>query len=167
VVWLRLVHIVAGVFWVGSAVFAAAFLFPTARAVGVEGRRFVERLRERMGPALGIAMLLTVISGFIMYGRLSAGFNRAWVTSRPGLTLGAGAVAAILAVLIGIAVNAPAGAKIAALRKSFEAQGSTPTPTPEQAVQLATLQARVERGARLAAALLLIAAGAMAVAGYL
>ncbi len=33
-VWLRLVHIVAGTFWVGSVVFAALFLFPTARAVG-------------------------------------------------------------------------------------------------------------------------------------
>ena len=164
-VWLRLVHIVAGTVWVGSAVFAALFLFPTARAVGPDGRRFLERLRQRMGPALGIVMLLTVISGFIMYGRLSAGFNRAWVTSRPGLALGAGALAALLAVVLGVAVNARAGAKMAALRKGFETQGGAPT--PGQATQIATLQTRVERGARLAAALLLIAAGAMAVARYL
>ena len=164
-VWLRLVHIVAGIVWVGSAVFAALFLFPTARAVGADGRRFLERLRQRMGPALGIAMLLTVVSGFVMYGRLSAGFNRAWVTSRPGLALGAGALAALLAVVIGVAANAPAGAKMAALRKAFETQGGAPTPA--QAAQLATLQARVERGAQLAAVLLLVAAGAMAVARYL
>ena len=56
----------------------------------------MERLRQRLGPALGIAMLLTVIPGFIMYGCLSAGFNRASVTSRTGLALGAGAVAAAL-----------------------------------------------------------------------
>ncbi|SRR6266516_695116 len=164
-VWLRLVHIVAGIVWVGSAVFAALFLFPTARAVGADGRRFMERLRQRMGPALGVAMLLTVISGFIMYGRLSAGFNRAWVTSRPGLALAAGAAAAILAVAIGVAVNAPAGAKMAALRKGFQTQGGAPTPA--DAAQLAALQARVERGAQVAAVLLLIAAGAMAVARYL
>jgi len=165
VVWLRLVHIVAGTVWVGSAVFAALFLFPTARAVGADGRRFLERLRQRMGPALGIAMLLTVIPGFIMYGRLSAGFNRAWVTSRPGLALGAGALAALLAVVIGVAVNAPAGANMAALRKAFETQGGAHTPA--QAAQLAALQTRVERGAQLAAVLLVIAAGAMAVARYL
>ena len=164
-VWLRLVHIVAGTVWVGSAVFAALFLFPTARAVGADGRRFIERLTPRVGPALGIAMLLTVISGFIMYGRLSAGFNRAWVTSRPGLALAAGAVAALLAVVIGIAVNAPSSAKIAALRKNLDTQGSTPNPA--QAAQLAALQSRVERGAQGAAVLLLIAAGAMAVARYL
>ena len=91
-VWLRLVHIVAGVVWVGSAVFAALFVLPTARALGAEGGRFVARLMPRSGPVLGGAMLLTIVSGFIMYGRLSAGFNRAWVTSRVGLALGAGAV---------------------------------------------------------------------------
>src|SRR5205823_6318157 len=84
-VWLRLLHIVAGVFWVGSAVFVGLFLLPTARAAGPEGGRFMARLMQRTGPVLGIAMLLTIVPGFIMYGRLSAGFNRAWVTSRPGL----------------------------------------------------------------------------------
>jgi uncharacterized membrane protein len=165
VVWLRLIHIVAGVVWVGAAVFAALFVFPAARALGPDGRRFMERLQRRMGPALGIAMLLTVIPGFIMYGRLSAGFNRAWVSSRPGLALGAGAVAALLAVVIGIATNAPASARIARLRQGLEQQGSAATPA--QATELAALQARIERGTQLAAALLLVATGAMAVARYL
>lgn len=164
-VWLRLVHIVAGVVWVGSAVFAALFVLPTARALGAEGGRFVARLMPRSGPVLGGAMLLTIVSGFIMYGRLSAGFNRAWVTSRVGLALGTGAVAALLAVIVGVAVNAPAGAKMARLRKGLETQGGTPTAA--QATELATLQARVERGARLVALLLLTAAAAMAVARYL
>ena len=164
-VWLRLIHIVAGVVWVGAAVFAALFVFPTARALGPDGRRFIERLQRRMGPALGLAMVLTVIPGFIMYGRLSAGFNRAWVTSRPGLALGAGAVAALLAVVMGIATNAPASAKIARLRKDLDQRGGAATPA--QAAQLAALQARIERGMQLAAALLLVAAGAMAVARYL
>lgn len=164
-VWLRLIHIVAGVVWVGSAVFAALFVFPTARALGPDGRRVIERLQRRMGPALGIAMLLTVIPGFMMYSRLSAGFNRAWVSSRPGLALGAGAVATLLAVVIGIATNAPASARIARLRQGLEQQGSAATPA--QATELAALQTRIERGTQVAAALLLVAAGAMAVARYL
>jgi uncharacterized membrane protein len=164
-VWLRLVHIVAGVFWVGSGLFVALFLFPTARAVGPDGRRFLERLQRRMGPAFGIAMLLTVIPGFIMYGRLSAGFNRAWVTSRPGLALGAGAVATLLAVVIAIGSNAPADARMGRLRRGLEPQGSASTAA--QAAELAALQTRIERGTQVAAALLLLAAGAMAVARYL
>lgn len=164
-VWLRLLHIVAGVFWVGTAVFMAFFVLPTARAAGPDGGRFVARLGRRMGPALGVAMLLTVIPGFIMYRRLSAGFNHAWVTSRVGLALGAGAVAAILAIVVGVAVNAPAAAKIGALQKNVTTQGGTPSPA--QAAQLAALQTRIERATQLVAVLLLVAAGAMAVARYL
>ncbi len=101
--WLRLVHIVAGVFWVGSAVFMAAVLLPAARAAGAEGGHFMERLMQqpRTRAALGAAMLLTVLSGLAMYGRLSGGFERAWVTSPQGLALGLGAIATILAAAIG------------------------------------------------------------------
>jgi hypothetical protein len=114
---------------------------------------------------MGILMLLTVIPGFIMYGRLSGGFNRAWVTQQPGLALAVGAVVTLLAVVVGIASNAPAAAKIARVRKAIETQGGTPTPA--QGAELAALQLRVERGGQVAAALLLVAAGAMAVARYL
>ena len=125
-IWLRLVHIVAGMFWVGATLAIAAFLLPTARVAGAEGQRFVGRVMQRLGPALGIGMLLTVVSGFIMYGRLSAGFNRAWVTSRPGMALGAGAVAALLAVVIGAAVTGPTNVRLGKLRKSLASAAPAP-----------------------------------------
>jgi uncharacterized membrane protein len=164
-VWLRLFHIVAGVFWVGSAAYGAFFVMPTARAAGPEGGRFVGQLMQRMGPALGIAMLFTIVPGFILYGQLSAGFNRAWATTPTGLALGAGALATILAVVAGIVVNAPTRKKMVALRAGLEAHGGRPGDT--EAAELARLQARIERGAQVVAVLLLLAAGAMAVARYL
>jgi uncharacterized membrane protein len=164
-VWLRLLHIVAGTVWVGSAVFGALFLLPTARVAGPEAGRFVGRLMQRMGPAMGIAMLLTVVPGFIMFGRLSGGFNRAWAMSPTGLALGTGAGATVLAVVLGVALSAPAGAKMAALRKRLESQGGTPTAA--EATQLAQWQSRIERGAQITAGFLVVAAGAMAVARYL
>jgi uncharacterized membrane protein len=164
-VWLRLLHIVAGIVWVGSAVFSALFLLPTARAAGAEGARFVARLMPRVGPALGIAMLLTVIPGFVMYGRLSAGFDRAWVSSPTGLALAAGAGAALLAAVLGAAINGPTRGRILALRQGLETRGGTPSAT--EGAELARLQARIERGAQLVALLLVVAAGAMAVARYL
>ncbi len=102
-VWLRLIHILAGIFWVGSAVFTAVILVPAARAAGAEGGHFMERLMQqrRTRAALGAAMLLTVLSGFALYGRLSGGFERAWVTSPHGLVLGLGGLAAILAAVVG------------------------------------------------------------------
>src|SRR5438046_4595013 len=108
-----------------------------------------------MGPALGIAMLLTVIPGFIMYARLSAGFNYAWMTSGPGLALGAGAVAALLAVVIGIATNAPASARIARARKGLERQGSAATPA--QAAGARARPTRSGRGTQVAAPLRTVA----------
>ena len=164
-VWLRLFHIVAGVFWVGGAVYGTFFVMPTARAAGPEGGRFVGRLMQRMGPAFGISMLLTVVPGFIMYGRLSAGFSRAWVMTPTGAALGAGAVATLLAVILGIVVNAPTRGKMVALKKGLETQGGDAD--AGAAAELARLQARIERGAQVVALLLLIAAGAMAVARYL
>ena len=54
-VWLRLIHILAGIFWVGSAVFTAVILVPAARAAGAEGGHFMERLMQqrRTRAALG------------------------------------------------------------------------------------------------------------------
>ena len=164
-VWLRLFHIVAGAFWVGSAAFGAFVVMPTARAVGPEGTRFVGRLMQRMGPALGIAMLCTIVPGFIMYARLSGGLNRAFGATPTGMALSTGALATILAIVVGIAVNAPTRTKMVAIRKGLEARGGTPG-APE-AAELARLQTRMERGAQVVAVLLLMAAGAMAVARYL
>ncbi len=166
-VWLRLVHILAGIFWVGSTVMIAAFLIPAARASGSEGRRFLARLMQGrgLGAALGGSMLLTVVSGFVMYGRLSAGFNHAWVTSRPGMALGVGALAALLAVVVGVGVNAPVGVKIERLRRRTENAGGTPAPA--DAARAAALQALLDRMTVVTAVLLVVAAGAMAVARYL
>jgi len=115
--WLRLVHILAGVFWVGSAVFLAAIVLPAARAAGAEGGHFMERLMQqpRTRAALGGAMLLTVLSGVAMYGRLSGGFERAWVTSPHGLALALGGLATILAAVIGAARRGRSAALVAAL----------------------------------------------------
>jgi uncharacterized membrane protein len=165
VIWLRLVHIVAGIFWVGATLAIAAFLLPTARVAGAEGHRVMGRVMQRLGPALGIAMLLTVISGFIIYGRLSAGFNRAWMTSRPGLALGLGAVAALLAVVLGVAVTGPTNVRLAKLRESVASAG--PEPGAADAARVAALEARAERATVVAAALLLFCAAAMAIARYL
>lgn len=49
----RIVHIVAGVAWVGSALLFAAFVIPTAAAMGpTHGVRFLNRLLDRAGFAL-------------------------------------------------------------------------------------------------------------------
>ena len=41
---LRLIHIVAGSFWVGAALMLAVFVEPTVRAVGPAGGQFMQKL---------------------------------------------------------------------------------------------------------------------------
>jgi hypothetical protein len=162
---LRLIHILGGIFWVGTMVLLAAFLLPSVRTAGREGGRFMQTLmqQQRLQFYLGLAMLLTVLSGITMYARLAAATHGAWAGSRPGIAYGVGAVAAILAAAVGGAIGSSAGRKMLAVGQAI---GSA-APSAEQQAELTRLQNRMALGARLAAGLLVIAASAMAVGRYL
>jgi hypothetical protein len=96
---LRLIHILAGIFWAGTAFLVAGFLVPTARARGREGGLFLQHLmlQRRLSDFLGVAMLLTVLSGVGMYIRLAVASHGTWPRTPPGIAYGVGAVAAIAA----------------------------------------------------------------------
>lgn len=162
---LRLIHILAGTFWVGSAFLMAGFLVPAMRTTGAEGGRFIQTLmqRQRLPIYLGIAMLLTILSGIAMYARMAAATHGAWAETRQGIVFGIGGLAAILGAFIGSMISGAAGRKMAAIGQSVGSGG----PTPEQQAELRRLQTRVGMGTRAAAAFLAVAAGSMAIARYL
>ena len=161
---LRLIHILGGIFWVGTMILLAAFLLPTVQATGREGGKFMEHLMQqrRLRVYLGVAMLLTVLSGVTLYVRLAAATHGAWAGSGPGITYGVGALAAILGAAIGGAIGASTGRKMMAIGRSIAAGG----PSAEQQAELVRLQNRMALGARLAAVLLVVSAAAMAVGRY-
>jgi uncharacterized membrane protein len=163
---LRLIHILAGIFWVGAIFVIAGFLVPAARATGPEGGRFMQQvmLRRRLSVFLGIAMLLTVISGFAMYARVAAATNGAWAGTPPGIAYGVGGLAAILGAIMGGAISGPAARRMAVIGQSSSQAGGL---SAEQQAEMQRLQARTALGSRITAGLLAIAAGAMAVARYL
>ena len=107
---LRLIHILAGIFWVGAVFVMAGFLVPTVRETGREGGRFMQHLaqRRRLPVVLSIAMLLTMLSGFAMYARLAASTHGQWASTRPGIGYGVGALAAILAAITGATISGSA-----------------------------------------------------------
>ncbi len=163
---LRLVHILAGIFWVGAIFLVTWFLAPTARSTGPEGVRFMQQLmlRRRLSLFLFIAMLLTVLSGFILYGRLVAATRGAWAGTAPGIGYGVGALAAVLAAIVGGAISGPAARRMVQLGQQAATGGGF---SAEQQVELQRLQVRSTLGARATAGLLAVAAGAMAIARYL
>ena len=163
---LRLIHILAGIFWVGGALLLAGFLIPTVRATGPEGGRFMQHLmgRRRLPIYMGVTMLLTVLSGFAMYGRVVAATNGAWASSPPGIAYGLGGLAAVLGAAVGMVLGGASARRMAAIGQRITEAGR---PTPEQQAEMERLQGRMALGSRLTAGLLLLAASAMAVARYL
>jgi uncharacterized membrane protein len=162
---LRLIHILAGIFWVGTVFLIAGFLVPTVRATGREGGAFVQHLmqKRRLQIFLTVAMLLTVLSGIMMYARQASATHGAWAGTAPGIAYGVGAVAAILGGVVGAAIGGAAGRRLATLGSTIGAGG----PSAEQQREMGRLQARMGLGTSLAAGFLAIAAGAMAIARYL
>ena len=166
VIVLRLLHIVAGVFWVGGAWMVVGFLEPTASASAPEGPKFLQKLFQSRFPAvMSAAGGTNILAGLLLYWKDSGGLRLDWITTRAGLGFTVGAVAAIAAFAVGFGVSNPAADKMAAIGKEIQAAGKPPT--PEQAAQLGRLAKTTSNGAKWVAGLLALALVAMAVARYL
>ena len=81
-----------------------------------------------------------------------------------GLTDGLGGAVAIVASILGMAINMPAGRRLAEIGGRIQAAGRPPT--PDEQATLAALQARLGRASVVAAVLLVIATTLMAIARY-
>jgi uncharacterized membrane protein len=154
---LRIVHILFGLFWAGTAIALAAFVIPAARANGPTGGRMLREImqRRRLSASLAIAAALTIVSGATMYWRIATDMHDAWVRSRPGIVLGFGGLAALIAFALGAGVAAPTARKLEALAHD----------APRSIME--RLQSRIARVSSAIAVLLVITATCMAIARYL
>ena len=164
--FLRLVHILGGVFWVGSAIFMAAFLGPTVRAIGPAGGQVMQQLAQvrKLPMYMMGSMAATLLSGIALYWLASGGFSNSWPASGPGTTFGLGAVFAILGATIGVAVSMPAARRLGVLGATIAKSGGPPS--AEQVAELQRLQGRMATATQIVAILLVLATAAMAVARY-
>jgi putative copper export protein len=163
---LRIVHIVAGVFWVGAVLLLIGFIAPTARELGPPAAPFVAHLagKKRITEVILTAAGLTVLAGLLMYWRVSGGLDPDWLGTAHGLTLTIGAICGIVAFVIGLTVVRPTNNATLALGREI-AEGGGP-PTPEQAARMQALGARGKATGRVLVPLLLVAVAAMASARY-
>src|SRR5471030_145477 len=120
---LRLIHIVIGILWGGGIVFLAMFILPSTSATGPAGGAVMQDLTTvRKLPAYILtAELLTILSGLSLLWIDSVGFTSTWMASGPGRTFSLGATFAIIAVIMGATVNAPAAKKLAGLGAAIQA----------------------------------------------
>ena len=167
VLTLRVIHILAGVFWVGAALVTAAFLIPTIRAVGPAGgpvMQHITQVRKLPRYIMG-AGLLTVLSGIGLYSSASGGFTNAWMRSGTGTTFGIGGALALIALSIGLFGAMPMAKRAGALAATIAASGGPPS--AEQAAEMKRLQQRAGSLSALGSSLLVLATVAMAVARYI
>jgi hypothetical protein len=163
---LRIAHIVAGVFWVGSALFGALLLAPALRAVGPgAGPVMNELVKVRKMPVfMMMSAFVTMVAGIWLLMIDSAGQPGVWMRSGTGMTFGIGGALAILAFLLGMAVNMPVSKRLAAIGAAAAARGGPPT--PEEQAEVKRLQGRMSAASQFVTLLLLLATAAMAIARY-
>jgi uncharacterized membrane protein len=163
---LRLVHILGGVFWVGSVMFATLLLAPTLQAVGPGAGPVMNQLVKvrKMPLVMMISSALTIVSGVWLLIIDSAGQPGVWMRSGTGMTFGFGGVLAILGFVIGMAVNAPASKRLAVLGAAAGARGGPPT--AEEQAEIRRVQGRMSAASKIVMVLLVLATGAMAIARY-
>ncbi len=127
---LRVLHVLGGaVFWLGTVLFLVVYLLPALKAIGPTSGQLMANLVDRKFPIyMMVIPIITVLSGLGLYWVDSAGFSGQWSRSGPGMTFSFGATCAIIVVIIGMSVNAPAGKRLGELGAVVSARGGLPTP---------------------------------------
>jgi uncharacterized membrane protein len=163
---LRLIHILTGVFWAGTAMSIAWFMLPAQSALGQAGLAFIQEVmfRRHLRMVLLSAMVLTLLSGLAMYGRLTMVSNGTWTSSTIGMILGIGAVTGIIAGGFGVVVGNTAK-KMLKLGGVIQASGGPAT--DEQRKEMQRFQSLMVSAYKITASLLVITVAAMASARYL
>lgn len=164
-VTLRILHIVTGVFWAGAVFFMISFLMPSFRAIGSDGAKmFGELRRRRMFTWVPIIATVSVVTGFWMYG-IRMGGGGGWAASMEARILGIGAVAGLIALILGFAVMRPASLRADDLSREA---GPMPAGAEKDAKMAEAMKLRVRAmmAGRTVATLLLVTVVAMATARY-
>lgn len=162
IIFLRIIHIVAGVFWVGGAMFGTFFLGPAVSATGESGRAFMDFLvsKARMSTRMSGASGMTVLAGAILYWIDSHGLTSPWTTSGPGLGFGIGAILA----LVGMGLGAMVGTN--AKRIGLLAAGAQGKPSEAQLAELRAAQSAMGRASLWSTIALIVSLVCMATARY-
>lgn len=157
---LRIIHIGAGIFWVGGTLITTFFIGPTVGATAEAGQKFIGyfmnnlKFSQRMSAAAGS----TVLAGLLLYGMDAQG--GAWARSGAGIGFGLGAIAAIVGMVYGILIGRTLKSLV---QLSSQIQGK---PSAEQATQLQNLQKQQRTYSNITVIALIIAVLFMATARY-
>ncbi|MBA3260034.1 MAG: hypothetical protein H0T68_11295 [Gemmatimonadales bacterium] len=162
---LRLVHVLGGIFWVGSGLFTTLFLVPVLASSGATAGQVMAGLQQRrLFSVLPTVAFLTILSGLRLMWLTSAGFSAAYFAAPSGLTYAVSGLAATVAFVLALLVVRPAAVRSASLAASLAAADETRR--AELTAELGSLRRRGAIGSTVVIVLLVLGAAGMAVARY-
>jgi uncharacterized membrane protein len=162
-IWLlRIIHIGAGIVWVGGTLMMTFFIAPAVGATAEAGQKFLGQLMFPMkfGQKMAAAAGLTILAGGILYWIDSNGFTSAWMSSGAGTGFGIGAGFAVIGFVFGILIGRNTRALI---QLGEQTQGK---PSNDQLAQMQKMQKQLLTYSYAASATLLISVIFMAIARY-
>ncbi|HKE94044.1 MAG TPA: hypothetical protein VKB34_07040 [Povalibacter sp.] len=105
----RMLHVIAGILWAGVVFVIVSTVMPIARQHAKDGaERWTSMISQKAGPLSGIAAIVTLLSGVYLMIVMHRGDS-----TMSGLLLRIGALAGVLAFILGVAVARPLAMKLA------------------------------------------------------
>lgn len=154
-VYIKLVHILAGVFWIGAAVVTTFFILPAVQAAGPAGGAVMKQLtgQRKLPQYINLAAAAATLCGLLLYWQLTGGFavNLLFNDSLRWMALSIGSLSGLAAFLWGFLVQSRNAKRLGQLTA-----GISGPPSPEQLTAVAALQHKLHRGGMVGIALLLV-----------
>jgi uncharacterized membrane protein len=163
---LRVVHVLSGIFWVGSAVFSTVFLVPALSKLGpTAGQVFGELQKRKLMTTMFAASLLAILSGLRLLWITSGGMSSAYMSTPVGRGFTWSGGIALVAFVIGMLFSRPSGMRMG--RIGAQLATATAEERPALMEELQRLRRRNTTSSLTVTVLLVLAAAGMAVARYL
>lgn len=161
---LRLIHVLGGIFWVGTSMFTSLFLVPALASAGPNaGVVFAGLQRRKLFLALPVVAILTIASGARLMS-IASGGSSAYFASPTGRMFSLAGLAAVIAFFISLLIARPAAVRSAKLGASLPTAGDAERAAITE--ELARLRRRGGTATAIVSVLLLLTAAGMAVARY-
>jgi len=167
IIFLRLIHILTGVVWVGGMTLMALLIMPVLAGAGPAAGPVMSGINQKKFPVImPIIALLTILSGLRLMMIDSANFGAGYFGSPVGRTFATAGTLAIIAFLFGVSIVRPAMMKALALGQQMAGAADDATRSRITA-EMTAVRKRGATGNMIVLVLLLLAATGMAVARYM
>jgi hypothetical protein len=163
---MRVLHVVLAGVWLGAAFFASVFLIPTIAQTGAAGGQVMSALvRRGLVPFMASIGGMTVLTGIYLFWRFTGGFDPVVSASRAGMAFSIGALAGVIALIIGGSIIGRSAKKLDAIAAKLSS--ASVNERTAMTNEMDVLRGKMQTFSRIALVLLIIAMAAMALGHYI